>query len=140
MNGEPLGREQIHKILSAGLPHYVVAFRDGEEALQYLQGVGNQELRNAAEPVFDVVVLDMHLVKVNGPTILAAIRRNAKLGEIPVVVLSSAISLGGRQLISRYHVARQINKPADLDEFLCIGQTVREVLAEHQDRMLPKGL
>ena len=146
MNGETPAENEVYKILIvednegdtlllrkallwARFPHEVVAFRDGEEALRYLR-----ELENAEAPAPDLVVLDMHLGKVDGPTILAAIRSYSKLSETPIVVLSSAISQGDREIIGRYNVARQITKPTDLDEFLRIGQTVREVLDEIRGR------
>jgi hypothetical protein len=45
-----------------------------------------------------------------------------------VIVLSSAISKSDREQLEPFNVARHIVKPADLDEFLKIGELVRDVL------------
>jgi CheY-like chemotaxis protein len=73
----------------------------------------------------------MHLPKVEGTAILKAMRENGLLPETPVFVLSSAISKQDSELMKDYDVARHLQKPADLDAFLQIGVTVRDLLSNN---------
>lgn len=112
---------------SAGLLYKAITFTDGEKALRYVRDDIDPE-----RPI-DLVLLDMHLTRMEGTAILAAIRGNTTLKDTPVIVLSSAISKQDRERMGTYNVARHLVKPPELDEFLALGNTVREVLAEYSD-------
>lgn len=58
--------------------------KDGDEALAYLHGVG--AYRDMPTP--DLVLLDLNIPKKNGFQILDAIKADARLQYIPVVVLT----------------------------------------------------
>jgi CheY-like chemotaxis protein len=120
---------------AAGLEYDVVAFTDGEEALRHLEAAAGP----GSGQVFDLVFLDMHLPKMEGTVILAAIRASRTQSRTPVIVLSSAISQADRELMRGYKVARHLVKPVDLDAFLQIGKTAREVLLEYQDHGAEEG-
>jgi CheY-like chemotaxis protein len=74
------------------------------------------------------------LATMEGTAILAAIRSSRTLKRTPVIVLSSAISPTNREAVKKIGVARHLIKPPDLDEFLQIGQTARDVLLEYQSQ------
>ncbi len=61
----------------------------GEEALDYLGGAGAYGDR-AAHPFPDLVVLDLKLPGLSGFEVLAWVRAQEKLKELPIVVLSGS--------------------------------------------------
>lgn len=60
--------------------------RDGEEALEYLFGEGRY--RDVAIP--DLVLLDLSLPKIDGREVLERIKKNPKLKNLPVVVMTAS--------------------------------------------------
>ena len=104
---------------AAGIDSEVRVFSDGEAALCYIEG---------GSSVPHIIIMDMHLPKADGIAILQAVRRSPVLSEVPVVVLSSSVSSPEVELLRSYGIAEYIMKPSDLDEFMAIGVTVRNLL------------
>ncbi len=63
--------------------HWVV---DGEDALHFLRNDKGFE----AAPRPDIIFLDLNLPRMDGESVLAHIRNDAKLTDIPVVILSGS--------------------------------------------------
>jgi two-component system, response regulator len=79
----------IDALRSSGVANDVFVVRDGEEALDWLLGIGKYE--NSDRNVHpDLVLLDLKLPKVSGFEILVQARKHAKTRYIPIVVLSSS--------------------------------------------------
>jgi CheY-like chemotaxis protein len=87
---------------------------DGEEAIRFL--CRKQEFARAPKP--DLVLLDMLLPKKEGQHVLAEIRRNVELMDIPVIVLSG--SLVHRVILEAegLRVDGFMAKPVDLNKFI----------------------
>ena len=88
--------------------------RDGDAALQFLRREG--EFQNA--PIPDLVMLDLSLPKVDGIEVLRHIRRDEKLKDLPVVILTaSAID---ERLLEEYNVAVDcaVLKPLTVERYL----------------------
>lgn len=87
---------------------------DGSEALQFLRQEG--EYANAPRP--DLVLLDLNLPRVDGREVLTAIKQDAALGSIPVVVLTT--SEAEEDILRSYslHANAYVTKPVDFDRFL----------------------
>jgi CheY-like chemotaxis protein len=115
---------------SVGLRCELTAFSDGEEALRHVRTTGSTE--GLVQP--DLVLLDLHLPKIDGTTILQEIRVSPFMARTPVVVLSSSLSHREREQVSAYAVAGLLVKPVDLDAFLLIGEKIQEVLRETSAR------
>ena len=96
---------------------------DGAEALALVRD-GTRMAR------FVLAILDLNLPKHGGLEVLEAIRSSPFISKLPVIVLSSSSSPRERVRIEQLGTARQIVKPADLDEFMRIGAQVKAVLAE----------
>jgi CheY-like chemotaxis protein len=98
---------------------------DGAEGLAYVR---SESGGNSPPP--DLVVLDLNLPKNDGAEVLQAMRAAPSFARIPVAVLSSSSSLRERARIEQFGVTRYITKPSDLDDFLKIGFTLRDILAQ----------
>jgi len=69
------------------LANQIIHLVDGAEALDFLFGRGNYEGRQT-DTAPKVVLLDLKLPKVNGLEVLRAIKNDARLHTIPVVVVT----------------------------------------------------
>lgn len=97
------------------LANRVEVVRDGAEALDYLYARGIFQNRTNGLPA--VVLLDLKMPKVDGMEVLRTIRADAKLKEIPVVILTS--SKEERDLVKAYGlgVNAYVVKPVDFRDF-----------------------
>lgn len=94
----------------------VVVARDGAEALDYLFARGAYQGRDMSiQP--QVVLLDMHLPKMDGLAVLRHIRQDERTRLLPVVMLTS--SNEERDLTGSYQlgVNSYVRKPVDVTSF-----------------------
>ena len=98
------------------LANDVVVVRDGALALYYLYARG--QFKNSVNGLPAVVLLDLKMPKVDGMEVLRTIRGDAKLRELPVVILTS--SREERDLVEAYGLGVNafVVKPVDFHEFL----------------------
>jgi DNA-binding response OmpR family regulator len=91
--------------------------RDGEEALEYLRGIGPSD-DGGGNHRPKVVLLDLKLPKVDGLEVLREIRASEVLRTLPVVVLTS--SREDRDVVESYDlgVNSYLVKPIDFDKFV----------------------
>jgi CheY-like chemotaxis protein len=100
-------------LAAAGTPKVVDRARDGEEALASLRQSGTYWNR----PRPDVVLLDLHLPKVSGHEVLAAIKSDAQFDAIPVVVLTTSQASEDKVKAYARHANSYLTKPTDFCEF-----------------------
>jgi CheY-like chemotaxis protein len=94
----------------------VVVARDGAEALDYLFGRGAYQGRDTSTQP-QVVLLDMHLPKLDGLAVLRHIRQDERTRMLPVVMLTS--SNEERDVTGSYQlgVNSYVRKPVDVTSF-----------------------
>lgn len=87
--------------------------KDGKEALAFLRREGEF----AAAPRPDLLLLDLNLPKKDGRSVLAAIKQDAGLRRIPVVVLTT--SQDRKDVFNAYdlHANCFVTKPSDIEQF-----------------------
>jgi len=84
-------------IETAGAGHWVHAVYDGEQAIQYLQGLGPFADRQKF-PIPNVVMTDLKMHKMGGFELLRWLRTNPMFSVIPTIVYSnSALEADVRQ-------------------------------------------
>jgi len=93
----------------AGITDVRVA-SDGQVALDMLL--------TSAEPLPELLLLDLRLPKVNGLRVLAEIRRNTKTMTLPVLVLSSSEDPRDREACYHHGVIAFLYKPLELPQFV----------------------
>ena len=94
--------------------------KDGVEALEFLQQQG--EYVNAPRP--DIILLDLNLPKKDGREVLSVIKKDARLKQIPVVVLTT--SKAEEDVLRSYdlHANCYVTKPVDLEQFIHVVKSI----------------
>ncbi|MDO9373668.1 MAG: response regulator [Bacteroidota bacterium] len=110
--------EALHQ---AKINNNVSVVRDGEEALSFLNKQG-KHLRAIAP---DLILLDINLPKIDGKEVLANIKNDDHLKQIPVVMLTT--SSAEKDILESYksHANCYITKPVDLDQFIQVVHTIK---------------
>jgi two-component system, response regulator len=106
----------LRTLRKRNLANNVVHVKDGEEALNWLFGLGRYAGRDPSNHP-KVVLLDLKLPKVDGLEVLRAIRADERTQLIPVVVMTS--SREERDVIESYQlgVNSYVVKPMDFEGF-----------------------
>ncbi len=100
---------------------------DGEKAFALIEAAEADD--SAPSPV--LLILDLNLPKRSGQEVLRRVRQSSKLGRIPVVIFTSSDSPADRAETTKLGATAYFRKPADLEEFMCIGKVVQSVLTAH---------
>ncbi|MGZ3899539.1 MAG: response regulator, partial [Bacteroidia bacterium] len=72
-----------------GLDKHIVLLNDGEQALDFIINEKEIEGRHFTKDTA-VILLDLHLPKVNGIEVLQKVKTNKATKDIPVVILTSS--------------------------------------------------
>jgi CheY-like chemotaxis protein len=104
--------------------------RDGEQALNYVTHMGQP----GGMPCPDLLLLDLNLPKADGAQVLREFRQHPECASTPVIIVTSSDAPNDRASVNQLGVSRYFLKPLDLDAFLQLGETVREVIAVEQSR------
>jgi chemotaxis family two-component system response regulator Rcp1 len=112
-----LTREALHEGKVYNNLHWA---KDGVEALEFLRREGN--FTEAPRP--DIILLDLNLPKKGGREVLAEIKGDDQLKQIPVVVLTT--SKAEEDILRSYalHANCYITKPVDLDKFILVVKSI----------------
>ena len=100
----------------------VHSFHDADAAMDFLQ---NHEAK-FSQKLPDLIMLDLSLPKMNGLALLKIIKKNSRLQEIPIVVLTNSISMGDMMEAYRLGAAGFIQKSVELNEYMdCMSVVVK---------------
>lgn len=113
------------------IQHRLTWLWDGDEALEFLHRRG----KYARVPRPDLILLDLGLPRVDGREVLAHVKADAELSEIPVVVMTSSKDHEDLLRSEQLQVDGYITKPVDLDKFLSLVRDLRRFW--HADLILP---
>jgi two-component system response regulator len=95
----------------------VVVVRDGQEALDWLEGTGTHAGRDASN-VPALILLDLKLPKVDGLDVLRRVRANPNTAIVPVVILTSSKEERDRASGYRGGANSYVQKPVDFTSFV----------------------
>ena len=109
---------------TAGFECDLTVLDDGGEAIAMVKGQG--KYADVAPP--DLAILDLNVPKNDGIEIIESMRASEVYRDTQVVVLSSSSSPRDYARLERFHIARYITKPPDLDEFLNIGSQLKSLV------------
>jgi CheY-like chemotaxis protein len=74
----------------------------------------------------DIIFLDLNLPKKNGREVLAEIKSDPSLRQIPVVVLTTSKSEEDIFQAYNLHANCYISKPVDLDQFISVVKSIED--------------
>ena len=94
---------------------------DDEEAISFL----GRKNEFAQAPTPNLVLLDMQLPEKEGQHVLAELRANEELKEIPVVVLSGSLDHQAGLHVQELHVGGLMSKPLELNKFIGVVKSRR---------------
>jgi two-component system response regulator len=100
----------------------VIVARDGQDALDYMFADGAWAGRDV-EDIPSVILLDLHLPKIDGLEVLQRIRADKRTCLTPIVILTS--SMEQQDLIQGYGLGANsyVRKPVEFDQFVkAVGQ------------------
>lgn len=88
---------------------------DGRETIDFLRRQGSQ-FANAVRP--DLILLDLNMPRMDGLECLTAIKQDADLRSIPVIILTTSETQ--RDIVASYNMgaAGYITKPVDVHKFI----------------------
>ncbi len=95
--------------------------RDGEEAMEFLRRQG----RYARVPRPDLILLDLKLPKKHGRRVLAEIRADDQLTDVPVVVMTGSPVHEEILRSENLQVDNYLLKPVDMQKFIALIKSLR---------------
>jgi two-component system cell cycle response regulator DivK len=95
-------RELISIVLTAAGYHVVLA-ADGEEALA-----------RAAETLADLVILDIHMPRLDGFGVIRHLRADPSYASVPVIALTASAMAGDRDSVLSAGFSEYISKPVNM--------------------------
>jgi len=95
---------------------------DGVEALAFLR----QQGKYAGAPRPDLILLDLNLPRKSGREVLAEIKIDEKLKQIPVVVLTVSRSEEDVTMCYNNYANCYITKPLDFNQFMKVTKSIDE--------------
>jgi CheY-like chemotaxis protein len=109
-----------------GVGNRLTVVPDGAEALAYLHREGAHA--DAVRP--DLILLDLNLPRRDGREVLAEIKGDPALKDIPVVVLTT--SQADEDILHSYqlHANAYVTKPVDYDRFIAVVRQIDEFFAK----------
>lgn len=102
--------------------HRLTILEDGEQALAYLRCQGE----HVAQPLPDLILLDLDLPKKSGHDLLAEIKNDPSLCRIPVIVLTESHDRQDIERSYQLHANSYIVKPPNFDRLLEVIRSVEE--------------
>lgn len=119
-----------HMVKKLGIANPVRIARDGREALDYLEGVGEFGDRQK-HPIPGLVLLDLKMPRVSGFEVLEQLRRNPKTQKIVALILSSSAS--DEDIAKAYSLGATgyLVKPLHIEELQEIVRSIRDFWLTH---------
>ena len=97
--------------------HTVDLATDGEQAIAHLRGGG-------ARP--DLVLLDLNLPRKDGREVLAEVKADPDLREIPVIILTTSSAPRDVAFAYQHHANSYVRKPLGMDRLVEAATAIRD--------------
>jgi CheY-like chemotaxis protein len=102
--------------------NHLAVVNDGAEAVAYLRREG--KFADAPRP--DLILLDLNLPKLDGREVLAEIKADPDLRQIPVVVLTTSQADEDIARSYQLHANAYVTKPVDFERFIAVVRQIDE--------------
>jgi CheY-like chemotaxis protein len=99
----------------------ITVAKDGVEAMEHLQSCLSSQ-----SPWPDLILLDLNLPRKNGREVLAEVKGDPRLRQIPVVVMTSSRSDEDIAAAYRLNANCYVTKPHELEQYIDIVQAIED--------------
>ena len=106
-----------------GISAELQVVKDGEQATRFFDEADKDE----TSPCPELMILDINLPRMNGGQVLEHMRQSRRCGQACVIVVSTSDSPQDREEMHRLGANGYFRKPSDYDEFLKLGDLVRDL-------------
>ncbi|WP_261663276.1 response regulator [Deinococcus sp. Marseille-Q6407] len=118
MEDEQADAELFQELLSDVAAHAtVVHMANGQEALDYLQQLNDDLSDDQPQSRPNLIVLDLNMPVMNGHTFLEHAKKDERLSDIPVLVLSTSDHADDVQRAYQAHASGYLVKPTSFQEY-----------------------
>jgi CheY-like chemotaxis protein len=107
----------------ARIANEVHVVEDGEEAIAFL----NQQGVYSSAPRPDLIILDLNLPKIDGFQLLEEMKADARLRNIPVIVVSGSDRASDIARAYDLQIAAYLVKPINVDDYFSAIRAVKEL-------------
>jgi two-component system response regulator len=94
-------------------PSNIYTVHDGQQALEVLRKNHHTSLFDRA----DIVLLDLNIPKIDGHTVLKEIKRDSRIQDIPVIIITNSLKREEMIEVYKKHASGYICKSGNLDHF-----------------------
>ena len=99
---------------------------DGELACEFVARAEN----DPEIPCPDLLLLDLNLPKRSGKEVLHCVRQSNKCKDVPVLIITSSDLSKDRDELEILGANRYFRKPSSYEQFLKIGEILKDILKE----------
>jgi CheY-like chemotaxis protein len=113
-------RRTMEALKDGRIRNRITHVEDGLEAMAYLRREG--EYADAPRP--DLILLDLHMPRMNGQEVLTEVKDDPELRRIPVVMMTA--SEQEKDIVAAYnlHVNSYVVKPVDVEQFISAVRSI----------------
>jgi len=115
----------VDLLREAGVRHATVRCRDGQQVLDFLAGLGGQEL---SEGHRYLLTLDIRMPRVDGVEVLRRVKANPSWRDLPTIMLTTTDDPREIQTCYRLGCNCYIAKPVDFDQFAEVVRQLGQLL------------
>ena len=126
-----------HAFAEAAIPNPLQIVRDGQEAIDYLTGLGVFADRHLY-PLPCLVLLDLKMPRKSGLEVLAWIRAHPDFRSLPVILFSSSPNQADSQSASEVGANAYVIKPSTVEERIELAQSIRSFWLHFHLRPAPR--
>jgi len=103
--------------------------QDGMEAIAFLRRKGEY----ADAPLPDLILLDLNMPRMNGSQLLAKVKEDSALKNIPVVILTGSREIDDIIKANNLRADYYVTKPIDLEEFIMAVKSIVDSLLNQRE-------
>ena len=107
--------------------YHLHTVRSGEDAIAFLQ----RQAPYARAPRPHLILLDIHLPQKSGWDVLAWVRAQPPLSNIPVVMMTGVFSPLDEERVDQLQPTRCLLKPREREDYLRVGKAVENVISQN---------
>jgi CheY-like chemotaxis protein len=108
------------------MEHELQIARDGGEGL----ALTKQMTGTGAHPYPDIVILDLNMPGMDGPSFLREFRKQSGCKDIPVIILSASTATSDYERLAGLKISGIFPKPLSVEDYQPLGRMIQRVIAK----------